>query len=386
MRVVWWGTYDTGKPRTRILLRGLRESGINIIECHADIWGGIEDKSQLKGLGNKLRFGLRWLFSYPRLIWRYVRVPKHDVVMVGYLGHLDVLVLWPFVKLRGVPVVWDAFLSLHNTIVEDRQLVGRHHPLAVLLYVWEWLACRAVDLVLLDTRAHGLFFAERFHLKENHVKSVFVGAEPEVFAAKITNSIEHQRRDPFTVLFYGQFIPLHGIETIVRAARLAEHENINWVLIGRGQEEGKIRRLLDEHPLPRVEWIPWVKYKDLVERIHQADVCLGIFGDTDKAARVIPNKVFQIICSGRPVITRDSMAIHELLHPDMEGVYLIPPVDPTALLDAVRHASMDTITWRDRALFGEVKMLITPVAIGKVMAQVLERVCVTSQEKGLRDE
>ena len=40
-----------------------------------DVWGGVEDKSQLKGLGNTLRFGLRWLFSYPSLVWRFLRQP-----------------------------------------------------------------------------------------------------------------------------------------------------------------------------------------------------------------------------------------------------------------------------------------------------------------------
>jgi len=28
------------------------------------------------------------------------------------MGQLDVLVLWPLAKLRGVSVIWDGFLSL----------------------------------------------------------------------------------------------------------------------------------------------------------------------------------------------------------------------------------------------------------------------------------
>ena len=44
MRLVVWGTYDTGKPRVRILLRGLRECGAEVVECHADLWGGVLTK------------------------------------------------------------------------------------------------------------------------------------------------------------------------------------------------------------------------------------------------------------------------------------------------------------------------------------------------------
>ena len=110
MRVVFWGTYDLGKPRNRILLKGLKENGDEVLECRADVWSGIEDKSGITDLRARLRLLMSWLLCYPGLVWRYLRLPKHDVVLVGYLGHVDVLVLWPFAKLRRAPVVWDAFL------------------------------------------------------------------------------------------------------------------------------------------------------------------------------------------------------------------------------------------------------------------------------------
>ena len=123
MRIVVWGTYDLGKPRVRILLRGLRENGVEVLDCHTQVWNGVDDKSQVNGIWAKLKILLRWLGSYPGLIWRYLRLPRHDAVLLGYLGHLDVLALWPFAKLRGVPLVWDAFLSLYDTVVDDRKLV-----------------------------------------------------------------------------------------------------------------------------------------------------------------------------------------------------------------------------------------------------------------------
>lgn len=35
-RVVFWGTYDLSKPRTRILRAGLQELGVEVIEIHAN--------------------------------------------------------------------------------------------------------------------------------------------------------------------------------------------------------------------------------------------------------------------------------------------------------------------------------------------------------------
>jgi glycosyltransferase involved in cell wall biosynthesis len=369
LHVVFWGTYDTGKPRARILLKGLRENGVQVTECHTEVWGGVEDKSQVSGLGAKLRLGLRWLLAYPGLVWRYLRLPRHDAVLVGYLGQLDVLVLWPFARLRRVPIVWDAFLSLYDTVVDDRRLVGRRNPLALALYAWEWLACRAADSVVLDTAAHGRYFVETFGLPPDKVHRVFVGAETDVFRLADATGTARDAAAPFTVLFYGQFIPLHGIETVVRAAKLTEPEGVRWQLIGTGQEAPRIRALIDELRPANLEWETWVPYAELLQRIHAADVCLGVFGASAKAARVIPNKVFQILASGRPVITADTPAARELLEPG-PGVSLVPLADAGALAAAVlrmRH-ELEAVQTQD---LGRMRARIGPRAVARDLETVL---------------
>jgi len=354
------------------MIRGLRENGVEVIECHAEVWKGIEDKSQVSNWPDRLRLLVRWLLSYPVLIWRYLRLPKHDVVVVGYMGHLDVLVLWPFAKLRGVPIIWDAFLSLYNTVVEDRNLVAPNHPLARFLFAWEWIVCRAAGLLILDTQAHADYFTQQFKVLPHRIGVVFVGAETNAFPLRPKATRMKAPNESLTVLFYGQFIPLHGIETIIRAAQQAESEAIQWILIGRGQMELKIRNMLQAHPLPKLEWIPWVPYEELVQWIHRADICLGIFGNSDKAARVIPNKIFQILSSGKPLITRESPAIRELLSPEMPGVFLLPPAEPTALVYAIRkfaaqHHSLDGETLHRKVANG-----INPRAIARDLIKLIK--------------
>jgi len=320
------------------MLRGLEENGIQVRECHADIWGGIEDKSQISSWSARLRLLVRWLSSYPGLILRYLQLPDHDVVIIDYMGQLDVIVLWPFAKLRRVPIVWDAFLSLYNTVVEDRCMLSRSSLLARLLIWWERLACRAADRVVLDTEAHGRYFVETFGLSPSKVGRVFVGAETDVFRPDISRQDENTESRvsrSFTALFYGQFIPLHSVETVVRAAKLTEGEEIRWILIGKGQESGRIRALVDELMPANLNWIEWVPYEQLLEWVHGADVCLGVFGNTEKAQRVIPNKVFQILAAGRPLITGDTPAVRELVSPS-RTIKLVPVGNPEALATAVR--------------------------------------------------
>jgi glycosyltransferase involved in cell wall biosynthesis len=369
-RVLFWGTYDLGKPRNRILRDGLRQCGVRVDECRASIWEGIRDKGVISGWRQATMLA-RTLLAYPRLILGFLKAPRPDVVLVGYMGQLDVLVLWPFARLRRVPVAWDQFLSLYNTVVEDRKALSRHHPLAWALYALEWLACRSVDRVVMDTRAHAAYVRRLYGLGPGRVDSVWVGVESGFFRPVPERS--RQEEDRITVLFYGQLIPLHGIQTIVEAARLLRDEPFRFVLIGSGQEEERLRRLLDEARLQNVQWISWVAYEELAAWIHRADVCLGIFGATEKAGMVIPNKVFQILAARRPLITRDSPAIRELLGTGETGVILLPPADPAALAAALRDVATDHRSGTFD-LFADIEGRIGTDAIGEQVLAVLKSV------------
>ena len=374
MRVVYWGTYDTGKPRNRIMIRGLKENGVEVIECHANVWEGIEDKSQLHSWTKRLRTIVRWMLSYPTLLLRYLHLHRHDAVIVGYLGQLDILVLWGIAKLRGVPIIWDVFMSLYNTVVEDRRLISPRHPLARLLLAWEWLACRAADCIILDTKTHGQYFVDKFRLPHEKVDRVFLGAETDVFMPESSNQVEttaNKRSGSFTALFYGQYIPLQGIETVVRAAKLTDSDNIRWVLIGKGQESPKILDLIEELKPTNLEQIDWVPYEELITRIHNADVCLGIFGGTDKAKRVIPNKVFQILAAGSPLITGDTPAIRELVNND-NGVFLVAVADPQALSSAVLRFSERQNAFATTELHSAIRKRISPKTVGFEFRTIVE--------------
>ena len=299
----------------------------------------------------------------------------HDVVVIGYLGHLDILILWPFAKWRGVPIIWDAFLSLYNTVVEDRKLIGRRNPLSLGLYAWEWLACRAATLVILDTKVHAGYFERCFKLPADRTADVLVGAETDIFVPQ-TTEIDREKDDKqsVSVLFYGQFIPLHGIETIIKAATQLEDEPFEWQFIGQGQEAERIRALLEQHPLPRLNWTRWVPFHELPGWIQRADVCLGIFGDTSKANLVIPNKAYQILAVGKPLITRDSAAIRELITQDHVGIFLVPPADPEALVDALLKFKHQANQLGRGPLHCDLLHKIEPAAIGRRLVQLARNI------------
>lgn len=342
-RLAVWGTYDTGKPRVRMLIEAARRLDPGLVAVNRNPWAGIEDKSQVRGILAWLRLIVAWIASYPILIYSYLRMPRHDVVIVPYLGNLDVLLLWPFARLRGARICWDMFISLYDTVVEDRQLLPGTGWLARLLHWAERLSVRAADLVLMDTQEHARYVAELCQAPPGKVQVTWVGAETNLFAKTSLPA----RQGPVRVLFYGQFIPLHGLDTLVTAIAqiqdLATAPELHFTIIGSGQESARINRLIAGQGLRNIERIAWVDYAELPGRIAAADICLGIFARDGKAQRVIPNKAFQILASGRPLITSDSPAMRELVQPG-EAIRLTRPGDPASLAEqlvALAQASRD---------------------------------------------
>lgn len=374
-RLAIWGTYDTGKPRVRMLIEAARRLEPGLVAVNRNPWAGIEDKSQVRGMLAWLRLIFSWIASYPVLITSYLRMPRHEVVIVPYLGNLDVLLLRPFARLRGARICWDMFISLYDTVVEDRQMLPKTGWLAHLLHWAESLSVRAADLVLMDTQEHAAYVAELYKAPPGKVQAAWVGAETNLFAKTPLPA----RQGPVRVLFYGQFIPLHGLDTLVTAiaqiqAQAAPPE-LHFTIIGSGQESARIDRLIAEQGLRNVERIAWVDYAELPDRIAEADICLGIFAEDGKAQRVIPNKVFQILAVGRPLITSDSPAMRELVQPG-KAIRLTRPGDPASLAKALVALAQDSRDPARQPVLAAAAAHMPAVDVETIAAQL--RVCLES--------
>jgi glycosyltransferase involved in cell wall biosynthesis len=318
LRVLYFGTYERGYPRNAQVISALRGAGVAVSERHVAVWDGREHKWEA-GIGAVPRLVL----AQARLLRR--REAAFDVIIVGYPGHLDL----PAARraARGRPLVFNPLVSLHDTLVEDRRRFGPGSPPARLLALIDRRALRSADVVVADTQADADFLATFADLPTERVRVCFVGAEERLFAPGWAP------REPFTALFVGKLIPLHGVETVLAAARAAPE--LGFKVVGSGQLEP----LLRERP-PNVEWTPWVDYERLPAELHRAGCALGIFGTSAKASRVIPNKVFQALACGTPVVTADTPAARELLA-DGESALLVPPGDPDSLADALRLLAAD---------------------------------------------
>jgi glycosyltransferase involved in cell wall biosynthesis len=220
-------------------------------------------------------------------------------------------------------LLFDPLISQWDTVVCDRKLAKAWSIRALRSWIADYLGFHLPDCVLCDTEEHKHFYREAFGLNPRKSLVVPVGVEESLFfppSARAAARISSHKA--IQVLYYGGFSPLHGVDLIVRAALALEGKSFEFTFVGVGPDREKCEQLARNLGVQRVRWIDYVPYRSLGSFIREFDIGLGLFGCTAKARRVIPNKVYQMIACGLPVLTLDTPAIQEAFE-DGAGVVLV---------------------------------------------------------------
>lgn len=320
MRILFFGTYDIQHhPRVQVLREGLAARGHEVPECNVPLRVGTETRVRiLRQPVLAPLFVARVLACWARLVPRARQVADPDIVLVGYLGQFDVLLahrLWP----RAI-IVLD-HLAPAAEVAADRGLASRWRY--VLLNVLDRWALSAADVVLIDTEEHRALLPP--DARDRGVV-VPVGALDVWFGTPPADSDGGLR-----VVFFGTYTPLQGTPVIGEAiALLAGRADVRVTMIGRGQDYAAVRRLVGGNR--QVRWLEWLEPRTLARVVAEHDVCLGIFGVTEKAARVVPTKVYQGAAAGCAIVTSNTAPQERMLGPSCLAV---PPGDARALADAL---------------------------------------------------
>ncbi len=345
LTVCYFGTYTPEYSRNSILISGLNKNGVDVIEC----------RTVSKGF-----------LKYIDLIIKHWKIRnKYDVMIVGFQGVQAVILAKALTKKT---IIFDAFASLYDSMVMDRKNV-KTGSFAARYYWWlDKISMTLADIVLFDTNEHIGYASKEFGIKKEKFRRIFVGADIGIFYP--IKKENHSKN--FKVFFYGSFLPLHGIGHIVKAAKLLEKEkDIVFEIVGWGPEKEKIMGLFNGLKPDNLFFIGGLNKELLREKIAEADLCLGIFGDTNKTKRVIPNKVYDYAAMRKPVVTADTPAIRELFE-DGE-LMLVKVADPVSLAKAIMTLKNNSELANSIAQKGYQKFLkfATPNILGKQLLEII---------------
>jgi glycosyltransferase involved in cell wall biosynthesis len=366
--VAYFGTYEPDYPRNAVLIEGLHQHDVEVVEFRAQL-PPLTAAEMTRARGSARLIG-GVAAAHARLFAHHRSRLEVDAVVVGYPGHFLVPFGRLLAALRNARLVFDPLVSLWDTFAGDRALVRSGGAKAAAVRAIDEVAFRLPDLVLADTWAHAAYFQEEFGLARRRLAVVPVGALPEPRADGAARSLVGG--EPLTVLQYGKWSPLHGTETVLAAAELLRAEPFRFVLVGEGQLSAELRGAIAARGWPNVEWLGALPATDLRAHTLAADVCLGVFGRSEKAGRVLPNKVFDALACGRPVVTEDGDGAREWL---TDGVTaLLTPASDGAALAAALSRLLDE---GERARLGEAALglyrrAFTPAAVAGELLAALE--------------
>jgi len=279
MKVCFFGSYvkdSYGIPSGNggaLLKKILEKQDVEVIECH-------DSTKNLSGL----------VGAYVRLLLRHRKL-DYDVMLIPWRGVLTL----PLAKLiHKKPIVFFPAFSIYDTLVNDRKKIKNNSLKAKFVHLVDSLSCKWSDRIALESTAEIDYFVKEFVLPEEKFFQIPLAADESMFYSQLKN----ETNEKFTILFFGSFIPLHGIETIVKAATILQNNNdISFTICGDGQTKSEIEEQIKKNNLKNMNLEGLVSVEKILKNIKNSDVCLGIFGRTLKAQKVVTNKVFQILAS-----------------------------------------------------------------------------------------
>ena len=277
------------------------------------------------------------ILRYVETAWKTLRIRlRHnpDVYVLGFRGH-EIFWIIRLIAI-GKPLIFDEFMSPSDALLSEGKggLLGR--IAGVLTYPLEWLCLHLSARCLTDTYLHRQFMADRFAVAETKVDVVYVGAVPSELASAAPEVDDDK---PLSVLFYGTFLPLHGMDVLLHACKLLEGKAIEFRIIGgTGKALARFQGLLSELQPGNVVHDTWVDFEELQSVvIPNADLCLGgPFGGTPQARRVITGKAFQFMAQSKPTVI--GKIDEPVAFVDRRKCLLVDQADPESLAEAFEWA------------------------------------------------
>lgn len=290
-------------------MQGLKANGVEILECQS-LAPGFQKYIELFGKHKNL-------------------AGEYDALVVGYPSHSVV----PLAKLLSrKPVVFDALCTMYEGVVLSRQSKGFWGLKALYIKFIDWLAVKCADIVLVESEAQRKYFAEKFG-ESSKYKVVYTGADDSVFYI----DAQTEKKEKFTVLFRGKFLPEAGIKYIIESAKILAEKEVNFLIIGNGWLEKDLKLKIEDLKLGNLELITEnLSDEDLRKLMLSCRISLGQFEKHERLSRTIPHKCFESLALGLPYITARAEPVAEILK-EGEEVIFVNPADPENLADKILY-------------------------------------------------
>jgi glycosyltransferase involved in cell wall biosynthesis len=250
---------------------------------------------------------------------------------------------WLLARIKGarflfeVRDLWPAF-AIAVGVLKNRLLISMSEWLERFLY-------HRADVVMVNSPG----FLN--HVKDRGARIVELipnGADPNMFSQVDGSSFRtlHQLERYFVVMYTGAHGMSNDLDVVLSAAaRLKAHPGIRIVLVGDGKEKVGLQTRANLEGLTNILFLPSVGKQEIPNVIAASDACIAILKPLDLYKTTYPNKVFDTMAAGKPVLLVIDGVIRQVVEGAQAGIYCAPG-DPDALAEAILLLERDRMAAR----------------------------------------
>jgi glycosyltransferase involved in cell wall biosynthesis len=238
----------------------------------------------------------------------------------------------PLLRLRGARVVYDAHEDLPAQILDKSYLPRASRPvLAIAARALCWFIDLTSDHVITATPT----IARRFPRTSTTV--LYNYPDLDDVAASLDQA--GPRHD--SAVYLGAITAARGVGQVVDAIALTPRTVLNrLLLIGPCPETGLIERLSDRPGWARVDYSGRLERQEAWALMASARLGLVVFQPTRAHRDALPNKIFEYMAAGIPVVASNFPAWRQVIGGTGCGL-LVDPTDPRAIAAAIQEIASD---------------------------------------------
>ncbi len=282
---------------------------------------------------------------------------------------------WLLARLKRVPFLfevrdlWPTF-AIAVGVLKNPGLIKMSLWLEQFLY-------RHADQVMVNSPG---FVAHVSGHGAKRVELVPNGADPEMFDPADQGAAfrsANQLADKFVVLYAGAHGMSNDLPVVLEAAKLLQDSpaagEVVVTFLGDGKEKPALQKQAAEMGLNNVIFLPPVPKTEMAAALAGTDACLAILKPIEEYKTTYPNKVFDYMAAGRPVILAIDGVIRQVVEDAHCGLFA-QPGDPAALAQAIRQLTADKTATRLMGLAGRryLEQYFSRAALAKKLAVIME--------------
>jgi glycosyltransferase involved in cell wall biosynthesis len=166
------------------------------------------------------------------------------------------------------------------------------------------------------------------------------GAEVAMFDPAATGELFRQKlglQDKYIALYAGAHGLSNDLGTLLEAAKqLSKLPDLAIVLLGDGKEKPALQARAAQMGLSNIHFVPPVPKNEMPDALAAANACIAILKPIPLYETVYPNKVFDYMAAGRPIVLAMQGVIREVIEEAQAGIAVFPG-DADALAAAIRY-------------------------------------------------